>query len=241
MIKALYTLLFILFSLVGYTQTNDIVLKLKIDKVVNIETDELLAEVTVKIIGTDGSSREYTNDSLGQFPLIDLKPNTSYSTVVLKDGFLNAKGKESTIDCYDSKVIVHEYALSPVHICSLPIPVPVYEFNQSDLKGAKCENNATKYIVDILTENPNLVVQLNGCRDSNEHVTISRERAVSFRLILIKFGIEGDRIKLKDAGIRKVPDGYQWHDDSNIDLCNPNRVVLLKILSTDYDSNEKKK
>ena len=241
MIKTLYTLLFCLFSIIGYTQTEDLVLKLKVEKVINAETEELLTEVKLTIFGTDGSSRECISDSLGQFPLIDLKHSTSYSTVVSKKGFLNAKGKETTIDCYDSKIMVHEYALAPVHICSLPIPVPVYEFNQSDLKGAKCDNNATKYIVDILTENPNIIVQLNGYRDSTESITISRERAVNFRLSLIKLGIEGDRIKVKDAGIRKVPDDFQWHDESNIDLCNPNRVVLLKVLSTEYGSDDKNK
>lgn len=234
MIKNLFILSFFLSSIVGFSQEDVLDLKLKVEKVINAETEELLTEVKFTIVGTDGSSREYVSDSLGQFPLIDLKHSTSYSTIVSKNGFLNAKGKETTIDCYDSKIMVHEYALAPVMSCSLPIPVPVYEFNRSDLKDAKCDNNATKYIVDILTENPNIVVQLYGYRDSVENVTVSRERAVNFRLNLIKLGIEEDRIKLKDVGIREVANDYQWHDGSDIDLCDPRRVVLIKVLNTDY-------
>ena len=69
----------------------------------DVETGKAIAGAKIKLIGTDGSSVATTTDENGNFFFAENGPNryvnkeTSYSIVVEKEKYLNAKGKETTV------------------------------------------------------------------------------------------------------------------------------------------------
>ena len=208
--------------------------KLLIFPVLDIDTKDTLKNVNLKILGTDGTLREYLSDSLGFFPMIELKPNTSYSLIVNKSKYLIAKGKETTVALTTSMNFIHEYTLQKLFICS-PL-LPHINFDYNSLKGhhkkllynslepfsEKEGSNLTNIYYEILTENPNIIMQINGFRDKSEKKKISKQRAEFYVAQLIKMGIDKERFVIADGGVR-----------TNVDA-QENRTINFKVISTDY-------
>lgn len=174
----------------------------------DIETKELLVNAKVKIIGTDGTSAEVTTDDKGYFSFIEngptryINPETSYSLVVEKEKYLNAKGKETTVELNKSKKFVHEYELQPMK-GPIKLPLILYEYNKSDLLPES--KDSLNYLYQIMVDNPNIVIQLRSHTDfrgsGRYNQSLSQRRAQSCVDYLVKEkGVDAERIVAKGMG-----------------------------------------
>ena len=175
----------------------------------DVETNEPLAGALIKLIGTDGSSAEATTDASGNFFFVEngpdryIKENTSYSLVVSKQKYLNAKGKETTVGLDKSKKFFHEYALQPFQDVVIKLPLIEYEYNKADLRPNS--KDSLDYLYNIMTENPTIIIQLRSHTDfrgsAPYNQRLSQRRAQSCVDYLVKEkGIHPDRIKAKGMG-----------------------------------------
>jgi peptidoglycan-associated lipoprotein len=175
----------------------------------DVETGKVLLGATVKIIGTDGSSAETTTDENGNFYFVENGPDryinkeSSYSLVVEKKKYLNAKGKETTVGLDKSKKFFHEYALQPFQDVVIKLPLIEYEYNKADLKPNS--KDSLDYLLGIMTANPTIIIQLRSHTDfrgsSAYNQRLSQRRAQSCVDYLVKEkGVHPDRIKAKGMG-----------------------------------------
>ncbi len=174
----------------------------------DIETKKPLANAKVKLVGTDGTQLEVTTDGEGFFKFETngsdriIKKETSYSLVVSKEKYLNAKGRETTVGIEESKVFYHEYDLQPIN---KPIELPeiLYEYNKADLLPQS--KDSLNYLYDILVENPNIVIELRsntdfrGSAKYNQRLSQRRAQACVDYLVDEK-KIAADRIFAKGQG-----------------------------------------
>lgn len=204
--------------------TNRIQFKLKVDLVKDAETKEILGNVNLRIDGTDGSSREYKSDSSGLFPIIDLDTNTSYSLIVSKNRYLTAKGKETTVGLIKSRIFIHEYNMQYNPGCGGRfMPFLYYSYNSLEPFSNEEDSDLASIYYQILTDNPSIVFQIQGFRDRSEKKNISKQRAESYKAILVKMGINKKRLVAIDGGVIDKEDSKE------------NRTISLKVLSTDFE------
>ena len=178
-------------------------------KVKDLVTEEPLADAKIKLVGTDGSSVEGITTNNGEY-LFELngeeryiKEETSYSLVVSKDKYLNAKGKETTVGLTESRNFVHEYVLQPVENTVIKLPLIEYAYNKADLRPNS--KDSLNYLYNILVENPNITIQLRSHTDyrgsASYNQRLSQRRAQSCVDYLVKEkGIAADRIVAKGMG-----------------------------------------
>ena len=203
--------------------TNKVQYILKVDLVKDTETKEVLGNVDLRIVGTDGSSREYKSDSLGLFPIIDLDTNTSYSIIVSKGRYLTAKGKETTVGFSESRIFIHEYNMQYNPGCGGRfIPFLYYSYNSLEPFSNEEDSDLASIYYQILTDNPSIFFQIQGFRDRPEKKKISRQRAESYKAVLVKMGINKKRIVAIDGGVLDKENSKE------------NRTISLKVLSTDF-------
>lgn len=171
------------------------------------ETGEILPASNVKLIGTDGTSAEKETQSNGQTEFADnggesyINPNTSYSITVSKPGYLNAKGKETTVGLEESKIFAHLYELIPIKEEGIKLPEILYEFDKTTLTDQA--KDSLDYLYDILVNNPQIVIELRANTDSRGsdkyNLKLSQGRAESVVKYLSSLGIASERM---------VPKGY---------------------------------
>ncbi len=212
----------------------------------DLETGEVLADATVTLKGSDGTSAQVSTDVNGEFefaqngPSRYIKPNTTYELLVGKKDFLNAKGMESTVDLEVAKIFYHEYRLRPI---DKPIKLPqiLYELGSAELLPES--KDSLNFLYDILVENPNITIELRSHTDSRDtdarNQKLSERRAQSCINYLVSLGIAGDRMRplgvgerellYSDAEINKLPTKEEREA-----LHAKNRRTDFKVLSTDY-------
>ena len=221
----------------------------------DVETEQPLANAKVKLVGTDGSSAEATTDENGNFSFIEngadryLNPNTSYSLLVEKEKYLNAKGKETTVGHEKSKKFFHEYALQPVENTVIKLPLIEYEFNKADLRPNS--KDSLNYLYNIMVDNPTIVIELRSHTDfrgsSAYNQKLSQRRAQSCVDYLVKEkGVDPDRIKAKGMGESEPIMGVSGEilnekyinalksEEEKEAAHQRNRRTDFKVLSTDF-------
>ncbi len=164
------------------------------------ETGEVLSAGKVTIIGTDGSTVEGETDAEGKVEF-DLAMETSYVITATKPGYLQAKGKETTVAQEESKIFAHLYELIPIKEEGIKLPEILYDFNKTTLTSQA--QDSLDYLYDILVDNPNIVIELRANTDSRGgaqyNLKLSQGRAESAVEYLKGKGITSDRM---------VPKGY---------------------------------
>ncbi|WP_170227975.1 OmpA family protein [Vicingus serpentipes] len=174
----------------------------------DVETEAPIANAKVKLVGTDGSSTEALTDENGNFSFIEngaaryINPETSYSILVEKEKYLNAKGKETTVGLEKSKKFFHEYALQPMK-GAIKLPLILYEFAKADLLPES--KDSLNFLYNVMIDNPNIVIQLRSHTDfrgSNKlNQKLSQRRAQScVDYLVTEKGIPADRIVAKGMG-----------------------------------------
>ncbi|PCJ01515.1 MAG: hypothetical protein COB15_00930 [Flavobacteriales bacterium] len=201
------------------------------------EMKKPINNATVKIMGTDGTTREVKTDSNGIF-YCELDSNTSYSINVSKSKHINSRGKETTVGHIESKLFFHEYELRYSPGCGPMLPILSYTHNTAThIKGDSLILDAANVLHDIMTENPTLVVQITGYRDSTEKKFVSNKRVKDYAIKVIALGIDKRRIVIEDGGIRnvkeRIKDPHENYYPYN-DIPNPYRTVTTKVVRSDY-------
>lgn len=173
----------------------------------DLETGEPLSAATVKLVGTDGTiaEKETASDGTVEFAKNGdkdyINEQTSYSITVSKPGYLNAKGKETTVGVEESKIFAHLYELQPITDEPIKLPDILYDFNKTTL--TEQAKDSLDYLYGILIDNPNLVIELRANTDSRGSVPynnrLSQGRAESAVNYLVSRGIPLERM---------VPKGY---------------------------------
>ena len=175
----------------------------------NVETGELISGAKIKLIGTDGSSVSTTTDENGNFFFAENGPNRyinkeiSYSIVVEKEKYLNAKGKETTVGLDKSRKFFHEYTLQPFQDVVIKLPLIEYKTAKWDLQPQY--KDSLNFLYDIMAENPTLIIQLRSHTDHRgstpANQRLSQKRAQSCVDYLVKEkGINTARIKAIGMG-----------------------------------------
>ncbi len=163
------------------------------------ETNQRLDGARVRIIGTDGTNLKLRAED-GKFQL-KLNPETDYIFAGFKDGFLNDKRRETTIDLEDSKDFRVDLYLTPT---DAPIRVDNinYEFGSWELLRESV--NALDSLVAILELNPTITIELMSHTDhvgsDQFNFDLSQKRAQAVVDYLIGKGINPDRLVAKGYG-----------------------------------------
>jgi len=221
----------------------------------DVETQIPLANAKVKLIGTDGSSAEATTDENGNFSFVENGPDryinakTSYSLVVEKKKYLNAKGKETTVGLDASKKFFHEYALQPLENKIIVLPLIEYEYNKADLRPNS--KDSLNFLYNILVENPTIVIQLRshtdfrGSAPYNQKLSqrraqecvdyLVKEKGIDAARIVAKGMGEAEPIKGADGIILDEPFIKKLKSKEEQEVAHQrNRRTDFKVLNTDY-------
>lgn len=224
--KKLLIIIFVVVAQLGFGQTgflldtSQVIFKLKIESVKEVDSDKVLGNVNLKIYGTDSTLREFISDNLGVFPLIEIKQNTSYSIVVSKEGYYIAKGKETSIGHNKSKLFVHEYKLQQLENISCFPLLPGLTYNENGISPTNYSEDIFLPLYNIMNENPNIIIQITGYRSKSEKKKVSNKRAEFYSNKLISLGLDKKRLKIMDGG-------YVGDSEKNI-------FLTAKIIRTDY-------
>jgi len=164
------------------------------------ETEAVLTGAAVKLIGSDGTSIQIESDAEGFFKY-KLKHNTDYVFLVKKEGYLNGKGKVTTMNIFENKDYMPEILMTPI---AKPIEVQniFYDLDSWELRIESL--NALDSLVETLNFNPGIIIELGshtdfrGTAEYNEE--LSQKRAQSVVDYLIEGGISADRLTARGYG-----------------------------------------
>ena len=216
-----------------------------------------LPEGLVYMVGDDGTYLKISMRSDGSFEQ-EVKPKVNYVFLGTCKGYLNHKEELSV----DTSSVSCEYTLQ-FPLASINNPVLIrnifYEFDSAALLESSCL--ALDSLVDLLTENPNVTIELaahcdyRGKDEYNER--LSQRRAESVVNYLLEHGIDSLRLtpvgygeKRPKVVTRKMASEYdflnegdtlteafilQFEDEEKQEICNSlNRRTEFKVLRTTY-------
>ncbi len=202
-----------------------------------VDNEKYIEGVSVKLYGSDGSEQTDTTDVNGNTSTFKLKPNTSYKTEVIKVGYLSAKGMETTVGEIKSKKYFHEYALQ--QFCPPTKPLPRYYFDINKKKPMVDSIEIDSFLISIMIDNPTIIVQFVGYRDSTENITVSIERVEELKMRLSAKSIEKDRMVIVDGGVRNYKKRSFEKEMTEAEVSQENRTITIKVISDDYTKKGK--
>lgn len=176
---------------------------------------EPVENVKVKIVGSDGSIKEFTTSKDGSYKLERLKEGTTYtvstetgptskSATHSRDGFLANKDQRiiSTAQMAASKEFVADFEVKPV-VKEIRMPEIQYALGSAELLPAS--KDSLLFLYNIMKDNPTIVVELNSHTDSRgndkDNMKLSQDRAQSCVDFLVKEKeIPAERLVAKGYG-----------------------------------------
>lgn len=168
-----------------------------IGEITDDETQKPIAKAQVRLVGSDGSIQNGETGSDGSFRFM-LKPNTDYVAVTTEKGYLNGKLKASTKGKSVSEDIRKTVTMVS-HAKPIVLPNIFYDFDRWELRPES--KGALDMLVEILNDNPSIVIELGSHTDSRGSLEYNRElsqkRAQSVVNYLIKNGIPAERLLAK--------------------------------------------
>ncbi len=168
-------------------------------KIQDSETDTLLLDTNIRIVGSDGSSKTIRSVN-GTFQA-SLNSDTDYAIVVFAKGYLSAQAKLSTRGLQQAR----EFNLD---IRPVPTNKPIrmenitYEFGKAELtESAKA---SLEKLVDLLKLNPEAAIEISANTDDKGeapyNLELSEKRAASVVQYLKEKGIQEKRLQSKGYG-----------------------------------------
>jgi len=218
------------------------------------KTKQVVADATVSLVGTDGSSVETTTDSKGKY-CFDLAPATSYViTAGKKDYYLNKTGKTTTVGFEEDKDLVHDFELDPINRV-IDLPNIFYDLGKWDLRPES--KIALDGLIETLNDNPTIVIELGSHTDTRAsdsyNLSLSQKRAQSVVDFLTDNDIADARLvakgygettpKVLDVAVGELPGGSVINDAFIAKLAGEelkeeahqlNRRTEFKVLRNDY-------
>ncbi len=176
--------------------------------VLNARTNQpLKASVKIQNIDRGESTLSINSDEKNGDFLVTLVEDQEYGFNVLKEGFaLYSKNYSFTKSASNSNTQVLEIKLEPLESgTKFELRNVFFETGKFDLKESS--HNELNYIVEILTKNPTIKIQVSGHTDNVGQVAnnqlLSENRAKSVMEFLISKGITADRLQYKGYGSSK--------------------------------------
>ncbi len=215
---------------------------------------EPVENVKVKIVGSDGSIKEFTTTKDGAYKLEKLKEGTTYtvstetgptskSATFSRDGYLANKDQRiiSTAQMNASKEFVADFEVKPV-VKEIRMPEIQYALGSYELLPAS--KDSLLFLYNILKDNPTIVCELNSHTDTRgkaaSNQTLSLARAQSCVDFLVKEkGIPAERLVAKGYGMSQplISDATIKAAKSTEEkeaLHQKNRRTSFKILNFNY-------
>jgi peptidoglycan-associated lipoprotein len=173
-----------------------------------------LPNTKVTLRGSDNSSEDLVTDANGKYKF-KLELGLMYTLIGSSDAtYNNSVGTEmktffasdkKTIDVVgieDSKTFVQDLCLEKIPEKGIELPNIVYDYNKATLtKDAK---NKLQGLVDIMTDNPTIVIELGSHTDfrggDEYNKVLAQKRAQSAVDFIAKSGINKDRMVAKGYG-----------------------------------------
>ncbi len=164
------------------------------------KTDEIISDVLIKSIGSDGITLETNTGSNGTFRF-NLNPGTDYVFISEKEGYLKGKERESTKGLSQDTEFKTE-----IYMASIERPVEVenifFDLDKANLRPESMV--ALDKLVETLNDNPTIVIELGSHTDARAsdsyNIDLSNRRAQSVVDYLIEKGISKDRLVAKGYG-----------------------------------------
>ena len=172
-------------------------------QVTNLESEELLSNVTVALFNEEGEKlTETTTDSLGKFVFEDLLPSKKYHLVSLKEGFVEEKTpvntrKNERISISQSITPIKELVVREDEVLKVKTENIYFDFDRFNIK-AQAAKELDK-LVDVMKSNPEMVIRIESHTDSRGsrayNKYLSDKRAKSSRDYIVSKGIDASRIE----------------------------------------------
>lgn len=168
------------------------------------KTLQVIQGAVVKLTGSNGTTIEAKSDAKGvyNFNKAQIKPNTTYELICLKDNYFNKKAKETTVGFESSKDFIIDFRLEPIPDKPVVLPDILYDLAKWDLKPQY--QDSLQGLIKTLDENETIIIELashtdsRGSDESND--VLSQKRAESVVNYLIDRGIDPDRLIAKGYG-----------------------------------------
>ncbi|MDD6356940.1 MAG: OmpA family protein [Bacteroidales bacterium] len=172
----------------------DVKIVYAVSGVVTDSKNEPLSDVTIRIVGDDGTNAKFRTQKNGSFEY-QLKENVRYVMLASCRGYLNRKESVSTVGLEDGK----EFKKN-IQLASISKPVQVnnifYEFGKWTLTPDS--EAGLKDLAKILTDNPNITMEISAHTDmvgtNAANKELSEKRAQEVVKYLLKAGIEPERV-----------------------------------------------
>ena len=196
--------LFLLITATTYCQTADSLIYAE-GKILNAATKEpVSARVTYQSLPY-GNKIGTLNNSTYSFPLFD---NEKYSIIVEAPGYNTAKYMIDPAEANENRRVIKDIELAVGEIKKHEVG-HVMRLDNVIFPVGKSKINEESYseldvVVDMMQENPTMVIQLEGHTDyqgdAKDNLKLSQERVESVRRYISSKGVARNRIKTKAFG-----------------------------------------
>jgi outer membrane protein OmpA-like peptidoglycan-associated protein len=222
-------------------------------KVTERYTNKPLYKATIHLVGSDNSNKEFKTDSNGAYYIDSVFLNHSISYTLSCSAYdicyvpvdlykydftTNAQGHPSVLKC--------DFLMTHMTDCPgglIRFPRILFE-NNSSLITQSAKDTVCSFLVKILNDNPNLVIEADGHASQNEghkayKISLSLKRAVAFKDYMVLKGIDSLRIKARGWSDKKpivdLESIKKMKRTSEKDSAySVNRRVEFRILSFNY-------
>ena len=198
---------------------------------------QLMQDVRVKLVGSDGSEHETRTDKRGfyKFDSTIVHRDVIYKLYLSKKNYYSIEGSESTKGYNTNKYLKHDFRMDPVPRTPVVLPEIRFDLARTELKGEFMDSLMDLLI--IMENNPGLVVEIRSHTDCQPYVgltndTLSQRRAQTVVDYLVNRGIERERLVAKGYADR-IP--RVLDEDMTVTL-NNQRFTFLKgtVMECDY-------
>ena len=219
--------------------------------VYDYDTGMPVSGASVTLESSEGEVNTYTTDGDGALGLCEgeIGEGISYNVDVKNEGFIGTGDRFSSIGLTESTTFAREYFLKEIILeKEYDMPLVLYPLASADLLINEEVNSADSlnYLVDLLTRNENLVIQLEAHTDSRgtsaSNLQLSQRRAETCVDFLVGKGVSADRVmavghgedilKISDAHIASLP------EEEREAAHGENRRTVFKIIRFDYVPTE---
>ncbi len=171
-------------------------------KVFDEETDSVIPNVNVRIVGSDGMTERLVTKN-GEFQ-VELSPGEEYILIAYKEGFLNTQTKVSTKGLNEATEFHLDFHQTPT---DKPIAIDNILYETGKWNILPVSETSLDNLVEILTINPTIRIEIQAHTDevggAAFNMDLSQKRADEVVRYLVEKGVGAERLIAKGYGENK--------------------------------------
>ncbi len=210
-------------------------------KTINNQTQKVLPQTKVTIVGSDGSTQTATSDAQGAYKFT-LKKDVNYELKASKYRFFGDAGEASTYGFKESKDFEINFKLNPIPLKEIVLKGILYDLNSADLRPESI--SILDSLIKTMNDNPTFVIEIashtDSRADSNYNYQLSQRRAQSVVNFMVKNGVDSARLVPKGYGesrlLNECKDGVECTEDQH----QQNRRTSFSVIAENYVPKEQK-